>query len=86
MAHPPGTPNPARAGRDTPTIKRESPGLDGEQAEDFGEPGVSGHEGAMVDDADMAEDEETVKAEMAVFEARLKLARLRQEKANMAKK
>ena len=86
MAHPPGTPNPARGGRDTATIKRESPGLNGEQAENFGEPGVFGHEGAMVGDVDIAEDEETVRAEMAVVEAEVRLARLRHKAAIMAKK
>ncbi|KAI4616131.1 uncharacterized protein J4E87_008866 [Alternaria ethzedia] len=86
MAHPPGNPNPARAGRDTPTIKRESPGLDGEQAENVGEPGVFDHEGAMVEDVEMAQDEESVSAAMAVATAELKLARLRQLKASMTKK
>ncbi|KAI4606975.1 hypothetical protein J4E83_009730 [Alternaria metachromatica] len=84
IAHPPGTPNPARAGRDTPTIKRESSGLDGEQAENFGDPGVVGHEGAMADDVDMAENEETIKAAMAVVQAELKLARLHHKQVSMA--
>ncbi|KAI4606816.1 hypothetical protein J4E80_009895 [Alternaria sp. BMP 0032] len=84
LAHPPGTPNPARAGRDTPTIKRESPGLDCEQAETFGEPGLVGHEGAMADDTEMAEDEETIKAAMAVVQVELKLARLHHKQVSMA--
>ncbi|KAI4643136.1 hypothetical protein J4E93_007205 [Alternaria ventricosa] len=78
MAYPPGTPKPARAGRDTPTIKRESPGLDGEQVDNFGNPGVFGHEGAMV------KDEESVKAAVAVAEAELKLAHLRAMQASLA--
>ena len=84
MGHPPGTPNPARAGRDTPTIKPESPGLDGEQAENFGNPGPFGREETMVDDTEMAEDEESVKAAVAVVQAELKLARLRQKQLSMA--
>ncbi|KAI4909219.1 hypothetical protein J4E90_007916 [Alternaria incomplexa] len=78
MAHPPGTPNPARAGRNTPTVKRESPGLDGEQVDNFGNPGVFGHEGAT------GEDEESVKAAVAVAEAELKLAHLRAKQASLA--
>ena len=78
MAHPPGNPNPARAGRDTPTIKRESPGLDCEQVDNFGDPGVFGHEGAM------AEDQESVNAAVAVAKAELKLAHLRAKQASLA--
>ncbi|KAI4639296.1 uncharacterized protein J4E78_010981 [Alternaria triticimaculans] len=78
MAHPPGNPNPARAGRDTSTIKRESPGLDGEQVDNFGDPGVFGHEGAT------AEDQESIKAAVAVAEAELKLAHLRAKQASLA--
>ncbi|KAI4660711.1 uncharacterized protein J4E79_005279 [Alternaria viburni] len=78
VAHPPGTPNPARAGRDTPAVKRESPGLDGEQVDNFGNPGVFDHEGAMV------KDEESVKAAVAVAEAELKLAHLRAMQASLA--
>ena len=77
---------PERLDRHTPKIKRESSGLDGEQVDNFGDPGVFGHEGAIVDDAPMAEDEEGINAAMVVVEAELKLARLRAKKAMMAKK
>ncbi|KAI4950218.1 hypothetical protein J4E91_004874 [Alternaria rosae] len=86
MAPSPSMLGPERLGRHTPKIKRESPGLDGEQVDNFGNPGVFGHEGAIVDDAPMAEDEEGINAAMAVLEAELKLARLRAKKAMMAKK
>ncbi|KAH6865495.1 hypothetical protein BKA58DRAFT_461340 [Alternaria rosae] len=86
MAPSPSMLGPERLDRHTPKIKRESPGLDGEQVNNFGNPGVFGHEGAIVDDAPMAEDEEGINAAMAVVEAELKLARLRAKKAMMAKR
>ncbi|KAI4924459.1 uncharacterized protein J4E92_007540 [Alternaria infectoria] len=78
MAPSPSTPGPPHPGRETPNMKRESPGLDGEQVDNFGNPGVFGHEGAMV------EDEESVKAAVAVAEAELKLAHLRAKQASLA--
>jgi hypothetical protein len=80
------TPRLERSGRDSPKIKRESPGAEEDQINNFGNPGFIGHQGAMIDDPAVDEEEEDIDAEVAAAEAELKLARLRAKRARMARK
>jgi hypothetical protein len=86
MTSSPSTPGPQHHGRDLPKIKRESPAVEEERANDFGSLEFISHWGAVTNDAVIAGEEEDIDAEVAAAEAELKLARLRAKRARMARK